>query len=79
MYTAASVYGASQQPISVGLAAPTQGIGVSLDATGLRQLTDPGNPLLWFGALLALTLGAAAVSGSARIGKAKISGSVGKA
>lgn len=79
MYTAATVYGARPQPPSSGIAAPTQSIGIDLDVGGLRALTDPGNPLLWFGVLLAVTLGAAAVSGSARVGKTKISGAIGKA
>jgi hypothetical protein len=47
--------------------------------TGLAALIDPSNPLLWFGAFLLITVGAAGVSGSARIGRAKVQASVGSA
>lgn len=47
--------------------------------TGLAALVDPHNPLVWFGAFLLITVGAASVAGSVRLGKAKVSASVGSA
>ncbi len=48
------------------------------DTTGWRRLVDPKNPLVWFGALLAITLGAAGVAGSARVGNVRVSASAGE-
>jgi hypothetical protein len=45
--------------------------------TGLRSLLDPNNPLLWFIVVVAVTMGAAGVAGSVRLGKAKFSASAG--
>lgn len=56
---------------------PTQHVAVSgheMPAHGL----SPDSPLLWFGGLLAVTVGLVAVSGSVRLGRAKVSASVGK-
>jgi hypothetical protein len=47
--------------------------------SGMRGLADPGNPLVWFGLILLITVGAAGAAGSVRLGPAKLSGSVGKA
>ncbi len=79
MYTATQIYGARPQPPAAGIAAPTQSIGVGFEVGGFRELLNPSNPLLWFGVILAVTLGAAAVSGSARLGKTQLNASVGKA
>ncbi len=59
-----------------GLAAPTDRVAV-MD-TDRMGLFSPSNPLLWFGAILAITVGAAGVAGSVRLGKAKIAVSAGK-
>lgn len=45
---------------------------------GARGLLSPQNPLFWFGGVLAVTFGLIGVSGSARVGKAKVSASVDK-
>lgn len=39
---------------------------------------SPRNPLVWLGGIMAVTVGLASVAGSVRLGKAKISASVGK-
>ncbi len=63
-------------------------VGVSPSPPGIERaagpsvdhlpLFSPDNPLFWFGALLAATLGLIAVSGSIRVGPASVSGQVGK-
>jgi len=78
-FSAEELFGVQPMPGSAGVAAPTQHIGVDESATrGWRALIDPRNPLVWFGALLLVTVGAAGVAGSVRLGPAKVSGSVGK-
>lgn len=77
MFTAASQYGAQPQAPVYGVATVTQAMGFEGDKHGLAALVDPHNPLVWFGGLLLVTVGAAAVSGSARLGRAKVSGSIG--
>lgn len=58
------------------VAVPTHRVAITDDDN--MQWFSPHNPLLWFGGILAVTLGFAAVSGSVRLGKAKVSASVGK-
>ena len=76
MYTAQSVYGMTPQAPNYGVAAPTQQMGTDHIATGVKGLLDPANPLLWFGALLGVTLLAGA-GASFRLGPARASASVG--
>jgi len=76
-WTATSIYGAQPQMPSRGIAAPTEGMGSDDLVTGVRGLVDPHNPLVWFGAILLVTVGAASVAGSARVGKFKIGASAG--
>lgn len=76
MFTAQSVYGQTPQAPSYGIAAPTQSMATDDIVAGWKGLLDPGNPLVWFGAILLVTVGAAGVAGSVRIGKAKLSGSL---
>lgn len=78
MYWASQYYGTSPQVPSSGVNAPTQQMGIDTGKTGYPALVDPHNPLFWFGALLLVTVGAAGLSGSARFGPARVSGSVGK-
>lgn len=59
-----------------GVAAPTERSAIG--DTDVMGLFSPSNPLLWFGAILAVTVGAAAAAGSLRIGKIKLSASAGK-
>lgn len=78
MFTAQQLYGAQPQAASYGSAAPvTQGMGMEIGKHGLAALFDPRNPLVWFGGFLAVTFGAAAVSGSVRLGRATASASIG--
>lgn len=78
MFTASSLYGTTTQAPSYGSTAPTQAMGTDItSAGGWRGLVDPGNPLVWFGAILLVTVGAAGVAGSVRLGKATLRASVG--
>lgn len=79
-YTAQSLYGVTPQAPSYGVAAPTQqmGIDTTVRRGGWRGLVDPGNPLMWFGALLLVTVGAAGVAGSVRLGRARVAVDVGQ-
>ncbi|HTF08537.1 MAG TPA: hypothetical protein VK659_10250 [Asanoa sp.] len=64
-------------PSDTGLAAPTQ--RVAIDDIDAMSWISPRNPLVWIGAILLVTVGAAQVAGSVRLGKAKVSASVGQA
>lgn len=77
--TAATLYGTAPQGPAYGTMAPTQTMGTDTLATGIKALVDPNNPLMWFGLTLVIMVGAAAVSGNVRLGRAKLSASVGKA
>lgn len=79
MYYASTLYGANPQAPSYGIAAPTQTMATDDITAGWKGLFDPKNPLMWFGVVLLVTVGAAGVAGSARIGKARVSGSLGEA
>jgi hypothetical protein len=78
-WSASSLYGATPQAPSYGVAAPTQGMGTDDIATGWRGLVDPNNPLMWFGIVLLVTVGAAGVAGSVRLGRARASVSLDQA
>lgn len=78
MFTAASVYGTAVQAPNYGIAEPTQHMGTDDIATGWRGLVDPHNPLMWFGVILLVTIGAAGVAGSVRLGRARIHAGVGE-
>lgn len=83
MYTASNTYGAMVQPqipgASAGFSTPTANMSMDLgDVGGYRELINPRNPLFVFGVLLAATLGAIGVSGSARVGPAKLAADLGK-
>jgi hypothetical protein len=45
---------------------------------GLKGVLSPQNPLFWFGGILAVTAGLIGLSGSARVGRAKVSASLDK-
>jgi hypothetical protein len=77
VFTSAQLYGTQPQTPSYGVATVTQAMGLESDKRGWAALVDPHNPLAWFGVLLLVTVGAAAVSGSARLGRATVSASVG--
>lgn len=79
MFSADKLYGTQPQTPVYGVATVTQAIGFDGDKVGVSAHLDLNNPLLWFAGFLAVTLGAAAVSGSVRLGRARASGSIGKA
>lgn len=76
---ASNIYGTA--PTIIPAVTPQVAMSATDDAPagGLRGLTDPHNPLMWFGLLLLLTVGAAGAAGSVKLGPAKITGSVGSA
>ncbi len=76
--TAASIYGTQPQAPSWGVQAPTGMMGTDDFATGWRAFVDPHNPVVWLGAILAATVGLAAVAGSARVGPVRVGAGVGK-
>lgn len=76
-YFASTLYGATPQAPSWAVAAPTQAMGMDDLKTGWRALVDPRNPLLWFGAVLLVTVGAAGVAGAVRLGPVRAAASVG--
>lgn len=79
MYTAHSVYGTTPQAPSYGVnAAPTQTMATDDIASGWKGLIDPHNPLVWFGAVLVITVGLASAAGSVRLGRTKLSASIGQ-
>jgi len=73
---ASELFGTAPQAPSYGVAAPTQDLAVG--GNGWRGLLNPGNPLVWFGVVLLVTVGAAGVAGSVRLGQAKLSASLDK-
>lgn len=60
-----------------GLSSATERVAVD-DGSEVTWYS-PRNPLVWLGGVLAVTVGLASVAGSVRLGKAKVSASVGKA
>jgi hypothetical protein len=78
-FSAQSLYGATPQAPSYGVAAPTQAMGTDDITAGWKGLLDPNNPLFWFGAILLVTVGAVGVAGSVRLGRAKVSASLDQA
>lgn len=76
--------GAARFHLSQGTAnisAPTELNAIATPAEGAASAGSPwspSNPLFWFGALAALTLGLAAVSTTVRVGPANASFTVGK-
>ena len=79
MFTASQMYGAQPQAPSAGVATAIEPMGITTDREGPAALIDPRNPLVIFGAVLALTFGLIGASGSVKRGKAKFSASAGKA
>ena len=60
-----------------GLSTATERVAV--DSGDDSSWYSPRNPLLWLGGVVAVTVGLASVAGSVRLGKAKVSASVGSA
>lgn len=63
-------------PSGTGLASATA--RVALDDDDPLTWYSPRNPLVWVGGVLAVTFGLASVAGSVKLGRAKVSASVGK-
>ena len=78
-YTASSLYGATPQAPSYGVAAPTQAMATDNIKSGWKGLLDPDNPLFWFGTILLVTVGAVGVAGSVRLGRARVAASLDEA
>jgi hypothetical protein len=78
VYSAASVYGIGLGPQVPGSDLDASSGGPNDIGVGAAALLNPRNPLFWFGAFLAATAGLIGGAGSVRLGRAKISGSVGK-
>jgi hypothetical protein len=75
--TAANIYGTA--PVTVGAVAPPVAVtAAGPSSTGWRAAVDPQNPIVWMVAIVLVTVGAAGVAGSARVGPAKVSGALGK-
>ena len=76
---AADIYGTA--PVYTPAVAPQTAVSAT-DATsttaGWRSLVDPANPIVWFGVILAVTVGAAGLAGSARVGPVRVGGQVGR-
>lgn len=77
-FTASGLYGMAPQGPTYGVAAPTQHMATDSLQTGMRGLADIHNPLLWFGIVLLVTVGAAGAAGSIKLGPAKVSAALGK-
>jgi hypothetical protein len=75
---AADIYGTA--PTFIGAVPAQTALSATDDggAQGWRSLVDPRNPLVWVGAVLLITVGAASAAGSARLGPARLAGAVGK-
>lgn len=77
--TAAELYGTSPVLPSGTTSAPLgDHIGGDPDVGSWRSLVNPRNPLVIFGIILAVTVGAAGFAGSARVGSVRVAGSAGK-
>jgi hypothetical protein len=74
--TAASVYGTA--PTFIGTTPAQTAISATDDhPSGWKGLASPNNPLFWAFGLLLITVGAAGLAGSVKLGPAKLAGSVG--
>lgn len=76
--TASAIYGTA--PTLIGAVPADTALTATDGATrGLRAFVDPHNPVLWFLGIVLVTVGAAGVAGSVKLGPGKLSGSLGKA
>jgi hypothetical protein len=73
------MYGiAPQTPAAVVSSSPLPGVTGDDFGSGWRALVNPDNPLFWAGVLVLVTVGAASVAGSARLGPIRVSAGAGK-
>jgi hypothetical protein len=76
--TSAEIYGTA--PTFIGAVTPDTAMSATDSAQrGLRALVDPNNPMLWFLGIVLVTVGAAGVAGTVRLGPAKIGANLGEA
>lgn len=76
-FFAANIYGTA--PVAIPAVAPPASASSTDDHPGgWKGLFNPNNPLMWFGGILLVTVGAAGLAGSVRLGPAKLAGSIGK-
>lgn len=78
-WTAAELYGTTPLMGPTSSSAPMGHRIDDLDTGTWATLVNPRNPLVIFGALLAITVGAAGFAGSGRVGPVKVSVGAGKA
>jgi hypothetical protein len=64
-------------PSAAGTRAVTEHMATDDGPTDWRAVIDPHNPLSWLVGFLLVTVGAASVAGSVRLGRARIRASVG--
>ena len=77
--TAAELYGTSPVLPSGTTSAPMGAhVGGDSDVGSWASLVNPRNPLVIFGVILAITVGAAGFAGSARVGSVRVAGAAGK-
>lgn len=75
--TAAYVYGTA--PTFIPAVVPDTAMSATDSARrGVKAFTDPQNPVVWLIGLLLVTVGAAGIAGSVKLGPAKLGGSIGK-
>jgi hypothetical protein len=78
MQTAFSPFAGYQGPELPALAVAGEQTSPAVTAPGAwPSILNPQNPLFWFSVLAATTLGLVAVSGNVRLGRTKVSASVG--
>lgn len=75
--TAASIYGTA--PTFIGAVVPDTAMSATDSARrGIKAFTDPQSPVLWLALVVLVTVGAAGVAGSVKLGPAKVGGAIGK-
>lgn len=72
------LYGPTAQLPTAEVTAPTERLNLGSAEHSWASLASPHNPLTWFAAILLITVGAAGVAGSARVGPAHVSASLGQ-
>lgn len=72
------LYGPSAQLPTADVTAPTERLNLGSADHSWPSLLSVHNPLTWFAGILLVTVGAAGVAGSARVGPAKVAASLGQ-
>lgn len=71
------LYGPTSQLPTADVSAPTERLNLGSGEHSWSSLTSVHNPLTWFAGILLITVGAAGIAGSARVGPAHVSASLG--